>query len=101
MGDFNTDPRAPELQSILAGFRDAWNDAVSAGRTVDRHVHCSRESGTMSMTMWIGAAVGFVGIVALVLFRSRDGKSQPDLGSVSRSWTTEHNASHGKDSSSN
>jgi len=52
------------------------------------------------MTMWIGAAVGFVALVVLVLFRSRDGKSQPDLGSVSRSWTTEHNASHGKDSSS-
>jgi len=53
------------------------------------------------MTMWIGGAVGFVALVAFVLFRSRDGKSQPDLGSVSRSWTTEHNASHGKDSSSN
>ena len=34
MGDFNTDPQAPELQSILAGFRDAWSDAVAAGRTV-------------------------------------------------------------------
>ena len=53
----------------------------------------------MSMTLWISAAVVLVGIVALVLFRSRDGSSEPDLGSVSRSWTTEHNASHGKDSS--
>jgi len=53
---------------------------------------------TMSMTLWISAAVVLVGIVALVLFRSRDGSSEPDLGSVSRSWTTEHNASHGKDS---
>jgi hypothetical protein len=52
------------------------------------------------MVLWIGGAVVFLVIVALVVFRSRDGKSQPDLGSVSRSWTTEHNASHGKDSSS-
>jgi hypothetical protein len=55
----------------------------------------------MSMIVWIGAAVFLVAIIAFVLFRSRDGKSEPDLGSVSRSWTTEHNASHGKDSSSN
>ena len=48
--------------------------------------------------VWIGGAVVFVAIVAVVLFRSRDGSSEPDLGSVSRSWTTEHNASHGKDS---
>jgi hypothetical protein len=53
------------------------------------------------MILWIAGAVGLVAIVALVIFRSRNGKSQPDLGSVSRSWTTEHNASHGKDSSSN
>ena len=55
----------------------------------------------MSMTVWISGAVVLVGLIALVLFRSRDGSSEPDLGSVSRSWTTEHNASHGKDSSSN
>jgi hypothetical protein len=53
----------------------------------------------MSMTVWIGGAVVLVGIIALIVFRSRDGSSEPDLGSVSRSWTTEHNASHGKDSS--
>ena len=53
---------------------------------------------TLSMTVWISGAVVIVGIVAVVLFRSRDGSSEPDLGSVSRSWTTEHNASHGKDS---
>jgi hypothetical protein len=53
------------------------------------------------MIVWIGGAVVLVAIVALVLFRSRGGTSEPDLGSVSRSWTTEHNASHGKDSSSN
>jgi hypothetical protein len=52
------------------------------------------------MIVWIGGAVVLVAIVALVLFRSRGGTSEPDLGSVSRSWTTEHNASHGKDSSS-
>jgi endonuclease/exonuclease/phosphatase family metal-dependent hydrolase len=34
MGDFNTDPQALELQSVLAGFRDAWSDALAAGRTV-------------------------------------------------------------------
>jgi hypothetical protein len=55
----------------------------------------------MAMIVWIGGAVLLVAIVAFVLFRSRNGKSEPDLGSVSRSWTTEHNASHGKDSSSN
>jgi hypothetical protein len=55
----------------------------------------------MPMIVWIGGAVLLVAIVALVLFRSRGGTSEPDLGSVSRSWTTEHNASHGKDSSSN
>jgi hypothetical protein len=51
------------------------------------------------MIAWIGGAVGLVAIIALIVFRSRDGRSEPDLGSVSRSWTTEHNASHGKDSS--
>jgi hypothetical protein len=51
------------------------------------------------MIAWIGGAVGLAAVVALLLFRSRDGRSEPDLGSVSRSWTTEHNASHGKDSS--
>lgn len=34
MGDFNAGPQAPELQSVLAGFRDAWSEAVAAGRTV-------------------------------------------------------------------
>jgi endonuclease/exonuclease/phosphatase family metal-dependent hydrolase len=34
MGDFNTGPQAPELQSVLAGFRDAWSEALAAGRTV-------------------------------------------------------------------
>ena len=51
------------------------------------------------MIAWIGGAVLLLAIVALIVFRSRGGSSQPDLGSVSRSWTTEHNASHGKDSS--
>jgi endonuclease/exonuclease/phosphatase family metal-dependent hydrolase len=34
MGDFNAGPQAPELQPVLAGFRDAWADALSAGRTI-------------------------------------------------------------------
>ena len=53
----------------------------------------------MPMIAWIGGAVGVVAFVALLIFRARDGRSAPDLGTVSRSWTTEHNASHGKDSS--
>jgi len=34
MGDFNTGPQSSELQSVLAGFRDAWSDAVAAGRAL-------------------------------------------------------------------
>ena len=34
MGDFNAGPQAPELQPVLAGFRDAWTDALAAGRTI-------------------------------------------------------------------
>jgi endonuclease/exonuclease/phosphatase family metal-dependent hydrolase len=34
MGDFNAGPRAPELQPFVAGFRDAWADALSAGLTI-------------------------------------------------------------------
>jgi hypothetical protein len=52
----------------------------------------------MPMIAWIVGAVGIVAFVALVIVRARDGRS--DLGTVSRSWTAEHNASHGKDSSS-
>ena len=55
----------------------------------------------MSMILLVGGAVVSVAVVAVALFRGRSGSSEPDLGSVSRSWTTEHNASHGKDSSSN
>jgi hypothetical protein len=54
----------------------------------------------LSMILLIGGAVVLVVFVLAALFRRRDGV-EPDLGSVSRSWTTEHNASHGKDSSSN
>jgi hypothetical protein len=53
----------------------------------------------MSLILLIGGAVVCVAFVAMALLRRRDGVA-PDLGSVSRSWTTEHNASHGKDSSS-
>lgn len=34
MGDFNAGPQAPELQPFLASFRDAWADALTAGRTI-------------------------------------------------------------------
>jgi endonuclease/exonuclease/phosphatase family metal-dependent hydrolase len=32
MGDFNVGPQGPELLPMLAGHRDAWNDAVQMGR---------------------------------------------------------------------
>ena len=32
VGDFNVGPEGPELQPVLAGFHDAWVDAVRAGR---------------------------------------------------------------------
>ena len=51
----------------------------------------------LSMILLIGGAVVLVVFVLAALFRRRDGV-EPDLGSVRRSWTTEHNASHGKDS---
>lgn len=53
----------------------------------------------MPMMLWIGSAVVSVAVVALALLLRRHGDSEPDLGSVSRSWTIEYNASHGKDSS--
>jgi endonuclease/exonuclease/phosphatase family metal-dependent hydrolase len=31
LGDFNARPDAPELQPVLAQYRDAWTDAVAAG----------------------------------------------------------------------
>jgi endonuclease/exonuclease/phosphatase family metal-dependent hydrolase len=34
IGDFNAGPQAPELQPFFAAFRDAWTDAVAAGKTV-------------------------------------------------------------------
>jgi hypothetical protein len=49
--------------------------------------------------IWIGGAVVSVAVVAVALLFRRHTDSEPDLGSVSRSWTIEHNASHGKDSS--
>ena len=54
----------------------------------------------LSMILLIGGAVVLVVFVLAALFSRREGFSR-DLGSVRRSWTTEHNASHGKDSSSN
>jgi len=44
------------------------------------------------------SAVVSVALLALALLFRRDEKSEPDMGSVSRSWTIEYNASHGKDS---
>jgi endonuclease/exonuclease/phosphatase family metal-dependent hydrolase len=32
MGDFNVGPDGPELQPVLAGFHDAWTDALQMGR---------------------------------------------------------------------
>ena len=54
----------------------------------------------MPMMLWIGVAIVSVAVVALALLLRRTSDSEPDLGSVSRSWTIEYNASHGKDSSS-
>jgi hypothetical protein len=53
----------------------------------------------MPMMLWIGSAVVSVAVVALALLLRRNSDAEPDLGSVSRSWTIEYNASHGKDSS--
>jgi predicted deacylase len=52
-----------------------------------------------AMLLWIVGAVVVVGIVSLFAF-SRQQRRPRDLGSVSRAWTTEHNATtHGRDSS--
>jgi endonuclease/exonuclease/phosphatase family metal-dependent hydrolase len=32
IGDFNVGPQGPELQPVLAGYHDAWNDASLMGR---------------------------------------------------------------------
>jgi hypothetical protein len=50
------------------------------------------------MLLWIGSAIVSVAVVGLALLLRRNAGSEPDLGSVSRSWTIEYNASHGKDS---
>jgi hypothetical protein len=54
----------------------------------------------MSMILMIGGAVVSVAVLGIALLLRRDDKREPDLGSVSRSWTIEYNASHGKDSGS-
>jgi hypothetical protein len=53
---------------------------------------------TMSTMMMIGGGVLFLALLAIALLFRRDEKREPDMGTVSRSWTIEHNASHGKDS---
>jgi len=53
----------------------------------------------MSTMLIIGGAVLSVAMLAVALLFRRDEKRDPDLGTVSRSWTIEYNASHGKDSS--
>jgi len=55
----------------------------------------------MSTILLIGGAVASVALLGIALLFRRDGKGERDLGSVSRSWTIEYNASHGKDSGSN
>ena len=52
----------------------------------------------MSTMMMIGGAVVSLAVLAVALLFRRDGKGDRDLGSVSRSWTIEYNASHGKES---
>ena len=52
----------------------------------------------MPMMLMIGGAVVSVAVLGIALLLRRDDKREPDLGSVSRSWTIEYNASHGKDS---
>jgi hypothetical protein len=52
-----------------------------------------------AMLLWIVGAVIVVAIVSLLVL-SRQQRRPRDLGSVSRAWTTEHNATtHGRDSS--
>jgi hypothetical protein len=52
-----------------------------------------------AILLWVVAAVVVVAIVSLFVF-SRQQRRPRDLGSVSRAWTTEHNATtHGRDSS--
>ena len=52
----------------------------------------------MSIVLMIGGAVVSVAVVGIALLRRRDDNREPDLGSVSRGWTIDYNASHGKDS---
>jgi len=54
----------------------------------------------MSTMLMIGGALVSVAVLALAVLFRRDDRHEPDLGSVSRSWTIEYNASHGKDSGS-
>jgi endonuclease/exonuclease/phosphatase family metal-dependent hydrolase len=74
MGDFNTDPQAPELQSVLAGFGDAWSEAVAAGRTVgggmtqrstrvDYIFYVSANSMTLESAEFVDTAA-LIGVVA-------------------------------------
>jgi hypothetical protein len=56
---------------------------------------------TMSTMLIIGGAVVSVAVLAIALLFRRDGSREPDMGSVSRSWTIEYNASHGKDPAGN
>lgn len=52
-----------------------------------------------AILLWVAGAVVLVAIVSLFVF-SRQQRRPRDLGSVSRAWTTEHNATtHGRDSS--
>jgi len=53
-----------------------------------------------SILLWVAAVALAFGIVGAIVFARR--RPSKDLGSVSTSWTTEHNATHrGGDGGSN
>jgi hypothetical protein len=51
----------------------------------------------MHLILWTGAGVlGFLIVIIAALASRRDpSPDKPDLGSISGSWLTEHNATHG------
>jgi len=49
----------------------------------------------MHIILWIGAGLlGLLIVVITVLAARRDPAADKDLGSISGSWLTEHNATH-------
>jgi hypothetical protein len=50
----------------------------------------------MHVILWTGAGVlGFLIVLIAVRAARRDPPDTPDLGSISGSWLSEHNATHG------